>query len=69
VVYVGPEFRRHKAIPHESLRSMNIHRASLFPGLNGFCQSLKLDLEIKVANEAIRTAAVDRTLDDVSGKI
>jgi hypothetical protein len=29
------------------LRSMNIHRASLFPGLDGFCQSLRLDLEIK----------------------
>ncbi len=30
------------------LREMNIHRASLFPGLDGFGQSLKLDLEIKV---------------------
>jgi hypothetical protein len=30
------------------LRTMNIHRASLFPGLDGFGQSLKLDLEIKV---------------------
>ena len=30
------------------LRSMNIHRASLFPGLDGFGQSLRLDLEIKV---------------------
>jgi hypothetical protein len=27
---------------------MNIHRASLFPGLDGFGMSLKLDLEIKV---------------------
>jgi hypothetical protein len=32
----------------KNLRTMNIHRASLFPGLDGFGQSLKLDLEIKV---------------------
>jgi len=32
----------------KNLRAMNIHRASLFPGLDGFGQSLKLDLEIKV---------------------
>jgi FRG domain len=32
----------------KNLRSMNIHRASLFPGLDGFGQSLRLDLEIKV---------------------
>jgi hypothetical protein len=30
------------------LRTMNIHRASLFPGLDGFGQSLRLDLEMKV---------------------
>ncbi|MGH9607462.1 MAG: FRG domain-containing protein [Terracidiphilus sp.] len=36
----------------ESLRSMNIHSGSLFPGLDGFCQSLKTELEIRVANEA-----------------
>lgn len=30
------------------LQAMNIHRASLFPGLDGFGASLKLDLEIKV---------------------
>lgn len=30
------------------LRSMNIHRASLFPGIDGFGQSLRLDLEMKV---------------------
>jgi FRG domain-containing protein len=29
------------------LRSMNIHRASLFPGLDGLGASLKLDLELK----------------------
>ncbi len=34
----------------KNLRAMNIHRASLFPGLDGFGQSLKLDLEIKVKN-------------------
>jgi len=32
----------------KKLREMNIHRASLYPGLDGFGQSLKLDLEIKV---------------------
>lgn len=47
----------------ETLRNMNIHRASLFPGLDGFCQSLKVDLEIKVAHQAARTASAD-----VSGK-
>ncbi len=31
-----------------SLRAMNIHRASLFPGLDGFGRSLRLDLELKV---------------------
>jgi hypothetical protein len=31
----------------KTLRSMNIHRASLFRGLDGFCQSLRLDLEMK----------------------
>jgi hypothetical protein len=48
----------------ENLRSMNIHRASLFPDLDGFCQSLKLDLEIKVANEAKQTVAVEQALND-----
>jgi PII-like signaling protein len=32
----------------KNLRAMNIHGASLFPGLDGFGQSLKLDLEMKV---------------------
>jgi hypothetical protein len=36
----------------ERLQSMNIHRGSLFPGLDGFCKFLKTDLEIRVANEA-----------------
>jgi len=36
-----------------NLRAMNIHRASLFPGLDGFAQSLRLDLEIKDANEGM----------------
>jgi phage terminase large subunit-like protein len=30
------------------LRAMNIHRASLFPGLDGLGKSLRLDLEMKV---------------------
>jgi hypothetical protein len=29
------------------LKAMNIHRASLFPALDGFAQSLRLDLETK----------------------
>jgi FRG domain len=32
----------------KNLRAMSINRASLFPGLDGFGMSLKLDLEIKV---------------------
>ena len=35
------------------LREMNIHSASLFPGLDGFAQSLKHDLEIKVKSMEI----------------
>lgn len=35
----------------KNLRAMNIHRASLFPDLDGFGMSLKLDLEIKVKGE------------------
>jgi hypothetical protein len=35
------------------LRVMNIHRASLFPGLDGFGQSLRLDLELKDTDEAL----------------
>jgi hypothetical protein len=30
-----------------NLRAMNIHRASLFPGIDGFARSLRLDVEIK----------------------
>ena len=37
----------------KNLRAMNIHRASLFPGLDGFAQSLRLDLEIKDGNEGM----------------
>ncbi|MGA2327982.1 MAG: FRG domain-containing protein [Bryobacteraceae bacterium] len=36
------------------LREMNIHRASLFPDLDGFGHSLRLDLEIKARGEAAR---------------
>jgi len=50
----------------EGLRAMNIHRASLFPGLDGFCQSLKLDLEIRVAN---RAAEVERAHADARSEI
>jgi hypothetical protein len=37
------------------LRAMNIHRASLFPDLDGFCRSLRLNSEIK-AKEAAQEA-------------
>ena len=33
----------------ERLQNMNIHRGSLFPGLDGFCKFLRTDLEIRVA--------------------
>jgi hypothetical protein len=41
------------------LREKNIHRASLFPGLDGFCQSLKRDLEIKAKEEEARLSGLD----------
>jgi hypothetical protein len=41
----------HRIESLKHLREMNIHRASLFPGLDGFCQSLRLDLEIKAKGE------------------
>jgi hypothetical protein len=37
----------------KTLRAMNIHRASLFPGLDGFGQSLRLDLELKDRDTAV----------------
>jgi hypothetical protein len=40
-------------------RKKGIHRASLFPGIDGFCQSLKHDLEIKVKEEGARLSGVD----------
>jgi hypothetical protein len=38
------------------LREMNIHSASLFPGLTGFATLSKMDLEIKVKNAASMAA-------------
>ncbi len=38
------------------LRDMNIHAASLFPGIDGFSQSLGMDLEIKVQSLAAGNA-------------
>jgi hypothetical protein len=35
----------------EELHRMNIHRASLFPGLDGFARALSIDLEIAVAHQ------------------
>lgn len=43
-IEVGSSFRI-RFLTH--LRAMNIHRASLFPGLDGVGMSLKLDLELK----------------------
>jgi hypothetical protein len=34
------------------LRAMNIHRASLFPDLDGFCRFLALNMEIKAKEAA-----------------
>jgi hypothetical protein len=52
------ELRKVQRIPFlTKLRAMNIHRSVLFPGLDGFGQSLRLDLEMKVAEEAHRAAA------------
>jgi hypothetical protein len=39
---------KHRISFLKTLREMNIHRASLFPGLDGFGQSLRLELEMKV---------------------
>ena len=41
----------------ERLRSMNIHRGSLFPGLDGFCKFLKTDLELRVAKQTQQECA------------
>jgi hypothetical protein len=40
------------------LQEMNIHNASLFPGIDGLGRRLKLDLEIKVKGAAASAAAV-----------
>jgi hypothetical protein len=41
------------------LRENKIHRAALFPDFDGFCQSLKRDLEIKVKEEEARLSGLD----------
>jgi hypothetical protein len=52
-VIIPPVVRRIVIAKHwraqflRALKGMNIHRASLFPGLDGFGQTLRLDLEIK----------------------
>lgn len=43
------------------LREMNIHSASLFPGLDGFGKSLKCDLEIKVKSASASASELDRS--------
>jgi hypothetical protein len=35
----------------EELRRMNIHSASLFPGLDGFARSLAVNLDISLAHQ------------------
>lgn len=47
------------------LRELDIHRASLFPGLDGFAQALKLDLEIKVREEAASAMDSSEPFEDV----
>src|SRR5438270_5558340 len=43
---------RHQRIAFlEELRQMNIHSASLFPGLDGFARSLAVNLDIEVARQ------------------
>jgi hypothetical protein len=46
----------------EELRRMNIHSASLFPGLDGFARSLAVNLEISVAHqiEAHKQAVIEQ---------
>jgi len=44
----------------EQLRGMNVHRASLFPGIDGFCQNLKVDLQIEVERERQRANQLSR---------
>jgi hypothetical protein len=43
--------RDHRIEFLEELRRMNIHEASLFPGLDGFARSLGVNLEISVAKQ------------------
>ena len=50
--------RDHRIKFLKRLREKNIYRASLFPGLDGFCQSLKRDLEIKVKEEEARLSGL-----------
>jgi FRG domain len=45
--------RDHRIKFLKKLREKNISRASLFPGLDGFCQSLKRDLEIEIKEEGM----------------
>ncbi len=42
------------------LREMNIHSASLFPGLDGFGKYLKLDLEIEAKSELLQDVTLPK---------
>jgi hypothetical protein len=50
----------------EELRRMNVHSASLFPGLDGFARSLAEDLEISVAHqiEALKKEMIENIQED-----
>jgi hypothetical protein len=56
-----PKCLRFEILSH--LREMNIHAASLFPGLDGLGRRLRLDLEIKVMQlSAERSEETERSL-------
>lgn len=49
--------REHRISLLEELQRMNIHRASLFPGIDGFAQSLAVTLQMRIANASARRKA------------
>ena len=51
--------RRKRAKMLDQLRRMNIHRASLFPGLDGFARSLGVDLEARILLQVMESEGAD----------
>jgi hypothetical protein len=49
--------REHRIGLLEELQRMNIHRASLFPGIDGFARSLAVTLQMRIANASARRKA------------